>query len=488
MNEVGINELVEQGQDTKTAQKVSIRARLARLKQSPWVLLTAPLIGGCVWLANNRQVITDNINQPYALLFWPMFFACIVAVYLLFVFFKAIVAGLKALGKAILAWLRRPGAAFWIGTGIFMIVSIAEGSGVFNEIFQDNFNGMLGFAAAISIDAISVTCILARQDASRRNNTFGKHFFMAGIIACALISTMANGYITKEHYSAPTNIAGTIWVYCAYAIGLIPPIYIVFLGFASDYISDQKSDIFLDPVAYEKSQKDRLKFLQVQLDAERETKRIKDELALLRGKKAKEIRVPAWSFLGFTVYQKQSVLRQQELTVLPGASLQPPVQNLSTLPSTENADVVDEAVDVSRQPVDDLFVDNLLDGGDDDLVDDEDDIYVSTKDAHRVDTGERETVNWQMTSQATKPRPRITVKLQDLHGTPVKKERITDNLASTTKKTPTRKVNAVNAKERIRRLLKKQPDMEPAEIAAKVGVTRQHAHKVKAQIIAEMQA
>jgi hypothetical protein len=292
MNKVSMNEPVAQDQGTKTAQKVSIRARLAKLKQSPWVLMTVPLLfiamAGGVWLGNNMQVITDNINQPYALLFWPMFFACIVALYLLFVFFKAIVAGLKALGKAILAWLRRPGAAFWIGTGIFMIVSIAEGSGVFNEIFKDNFNGMLGFAAAISIDAISVTCILARQDASRRNNTFGKHFFMAGIIACALISTMANGYITKEHYSAPTNIVGTIWVYCAYAIGLIPPIYIVFLGFASDYITDQKSSIFLDPIAYEKSQKERLQLLQVQLDAERETKRIKDELALLRGKKVKE--------------------------------------------------------------------------------------------------------------------------------------------------------------------------------------------------------
>jgi hypothetical protein len=157
----------------------------------------------------------------------------------------------------------------------------------------------------------------------------------------------------------------------------------------------------------------------------------------------------------------------------------------------------DIPVDEERQLVDDLFVDSLLDGEDDTLDDSSvysvGDIYASTRSDNDVDTGERETVNWQATDQMTsqqKPRPRITVKLSEVHGTPAKKERTTDNLASTVKKAAARKTNTTDgeAKQRIRRLLKKQPNMEPSEIAAKVGVTRQYAHKIKAQIIAEMSA
>ena len=45
-----------------------------------------------------------------------------------------------------------------------------------------------------------------------------------------------------------------------------------------------------------------------------------------------------------------------------------------------------------------------------------------------------------------------------------------------------------NAAKRIQRLLNKYPNMTLAEIARRVGVTRQYAHKVKAQIIAEKTA
>src|SRR5579859_4484801 len=48
-----------------------------RLKwlMSPWLLISVPLAGGGMWLANNTWVITTNINQPYALLAAPVVLA-----------------------------------------------------------------------------------------------------------------------------------------------------------------------------------------------------------------------------------------------------------------------------------------------------------------------------------------------------------------------------------------------------------------------------
>jgi hypothetical protein len=431
-------------------------------------------------------------------------------VWLSVVFCKAIIAGIKKSSAFIFEYLKMPAHRFWIGTTIFLIASILVGGQTFNEIAKENnLYGILGYAIEVAVDTASVFCILARQGAVRRGDDFGKNLYTMALVLCAAFSTLANAYMVRVHYVAPASVNDPFWYAVAFALGAAPPLFIIVLSLTSDYVTDQEGTK-LNPDQYEQSEKDRIRFDQIRLDSLIARKEIQDQINTLKGVTNKKDRVPAWSFMGFTVYQKQQlsempemteivnlkkiveelrvdIHRQQEATVLPGASLQTPAQNLSIPTSTKNGVVVDDVVDEKRQPVDDLFVDSLLDGDDDTFDDDSDDMYVSSQLSSVVDTGERETVNWQATIQK-KPQPRITVKLPEVHGTRAKKERITDNLAATTKKTSTRKVTAVDAKERIRRLLKKQPDMEPTEIAAKVGVSRQYAHKVKAQIIAEKTA
>lgn len=132
------------------------------------------------------------------------------------------------------------------------------------------------------------------------------------------------------------------------------------------------------------------------------------------------------------------------------------------------------------------------DGGDDDicqqdeggLLDSGDDIYASYPDDMLVDTGERETVK-----PDTTPKQRITVKLVDsLEGKSNRRERNTDKLSGATQRQATQRkqVSGGDAEKRIRRLLKKTPDMKPSAIATKANVSRQYASQIKAKIDAEL--
>lgn len=524
-----VNEPVEQVQQSAHVEQEQVRTPAEKDKKkivepinkarrsllnTPWLLLAAPLAGVCIWLANNTWVITNNLDKPYLLLAGPATVGSVLALWLVINFFRVIASWCQVTWKAVTAWARKDGSLFWIVTIVFLTVSVLESGSFFDYILKDHdMYGLLGYAVAFGFDLISVMSMRARQKAVRLHDKKGERINQRGVWMSALASTFANAFTALQQYTLPTGtLIPTPMQYAAPVVGAIFPLFMIFLSFAGDYIADQ-AQVSLDPEEFKKQQEVRVKLIEIRRDALAREVALEKEMGELTGattKEKKAIRVPAWSFLGLTVYQKQQVPampemteivnlqkiveelrvdihRQQEETVLPGASLQTPAQNVSIPTSTKNSVVVDDVIDEKRQPVDELFVDSLLDGDDDTFDDNGDDMYVSTQLSSVVDTGERETVNWQATIQK-KPQPRITVKLPEVHGTRAKKERITDNLAPTTKKTSTRKVTAVDAKERIRRLLKKQPDMEPTEIAAKVGVSRQYAHKVKTQIIAEKTA
>ena len=425
---------------------------------------------------------------------------------------KAIHANYKSFVDFARSKLLTRGAFFRYAILVCMMMSVVHGSHLFTT--QNNISA-LDLALAATFD-IGTWVLMEAMISTRKRGYLGASIgILVSIVIVSSISFLAN-LAFNAHYYDPSQFSG--FDLSGYGLDtkavLIgaqssPPLIIILMTLVAETFikADIKEEVTYAQRIWARHQR-KIDREEAKLRLASERIKLQQQYKTLKPGK-REIRVPAWSFLGLTVYQKQQlsampemteivnlqkiveelrvdIHRQQEETVLPGASLQTPAQNLSTPMSTKNGVVVDDVVDEKRQPVDDLFVDSLLDGEDDDLVDNEDDIYVSAGGDSAVDTGERETVNWQVTSQVTTPRPRVTIKLPEVHSTRAKKERITDNLAPTTKKT--RKVNAIDAKERIRRLLKKQPDMEPAEIAAKIGVTRQYAHKIKAQISAEKTA
>jgi hypothetical protein len=259
-------------------KKASFWHRIASLKNSPWLLLLGPIVlvaaTGGIWLGNNFGIITNNLNQPYTMLAGPAIIVTIVAIWFLFNFFKAIVAAIKSIWMKIGAYDNKELAILWGGTVAFLCVSVTEGSTTFNEIFTDNLHGVLGYAAAIVIDVFSIIFIMARQRAVRRNNDKGQRLFMFAVCLCAAASTIANGYSTQEHYVAPHNIAGTLWVLGAYALGTLPPFLIVFLGIATDFINDQSSSD-IDPDAFQEEENNRNRFEEIQLEGMR--KRIQHE-------------------------------------------------------------------------------------------------------------------------------------------------------------------------------------------------------------------
>src|SRR2546421_8423986 len=51
--------------------------KIPSVVNSPWLLVTIPLVGFAVWLANNTGVITNNWDKPYLLLAGPVLVASI---------------------------------------------------------------------------------------------------------------------------------------------------------------------------------------------------------------------------------------------------------------------------------------------------------------------------------------------------------------------------------------------------------------------------
>jgi hypothetical protein len=311
MSEMEMNEPVEQVQQGAHVEQEQVRTPATKVKGPllstpwPWMLLTAPLIGGCVWLANNTWIITNNLDKPYILLAGPATIGSVVLVWLSVVFCKAIIAGIKKSSAFIFEYLKMPAHRFWIGTTIFLIASILVGGQTFNEIAKENnLYGILGYAIEVAVDTASVFCILARQGAVRRGDDFGKNLYTMALVLCAAFSTLANAYMVRVHYVAPASVNDPFWYAVAFALGAAPPLFIIVLSLTSDYVTDQEGTK-LNPDQYEQSEKDRIRFDQIRLDSLIARKEIQDQINTLKGVTNKKDRVPAWSFMGFTVYQKQ---------------------------------------------------------------------------------------------------------------------------------------------------------------------------------------
>lgn len=503
MNEVAMNEPAEQVQQSAHVEQEQVRTPTQKGKHLlstpwPWMLLTAPLIGGCVWLASHPEIITNNINQPYALLAAPVLIGSIIAGLLIYKFFQSIITGCQSAWQAFQRARKEDGSAqfFWIVIIVFLLVSVCA-SGSFFQTLEKNALPGIGYITALFIDLVAVQAMRARLNAVRMRDKKGSRLYLAGVLLCSGASAFANVYTSLSDFQSVKTGALPDWmVSVAPWFGLVFPAMILLLSVTADYTLDQVSTK-LDPEQYKEQEAKRTKLLEYQLEALQQRVQFEADIDRLthRMKERREFFLVRWFFpksapsvvqivdqvvdemrslydpqlqivsdLVEEIKTLRSDIERQQKAQQMTPLIEPRLETQMSQPLIHPVSPVD---DRDRQLADERFLDGI-DDGDDDLFDE---VEINTED--------RESVNIQVT-----PQPRITVKLDEYHA---KQERNTDALKLIKKASTKRASNPEGeAVKSIRRLLKRNPDMAPIDIAKKVGVTRQYASKIKSQVINEL--
>jgi hypothetical protein len=248
----------------------------------PWLLITMPILLGGTWLILHPEVITDNIEKPYALLAGPALIGSILLGWLIISCFKTIALWCRLSWQSFGQWRRKDGSAFWLVIAIFLFVSVLESGSYFNELLGTaSLSGILGYAVALVIDLVAVECMRARLGAVRMRDYTGQRLYLFGVIACAGLSAFANTYTALKHYHAPIGTLLPDWMMLiAPWSGMAFPLLIIFLSFTADYTADQTSTK-LDPENYKTQENKRLQLLAIQRDMLRERVQIEQEIDLL---------------------------------------------------------------------------------------------------------------------------------------------------------------------------------------------------------------
>ena len=256
----------------------------------PWLLVGVVFLVAGMYVANHPELITSNINQPYALLAGPVFVASIVAGWMILKFFTTIQNGWNALKRA---W-KEDGSAqfFWIVIIVFMIVSVFASGEFFSKIEKEAVPG-LGYVTALFIDLVAVQSMRARLNAVRMRDRSGAFLYLFGVLVCSIASAFANVYTSLSTYTdQATGVLPTWMNNVAPWFGLVFPALILLLSITADYTLDQTSTK-LDPDAYRKQEEKRVKMMEVQLDMTKKRVEIEQEIDELssRLKRNKERRV-----------------------------------------------------------------------------------------------------------------------------------------------------------------------------------------------------
>jgi hypothetical protein len=266
-----------------------------------WMLLCVALLVGGFWLVLNPAIITENINQPYALLFGPALLVSGLALWLVVKFFTAIERGIRSAIVAFKAARARDESAqfFWMVIFVFLMVSVFASGEFFSKLEKDAIP-LLGYATALVIDLVAVVCMRARLNAGRLRDKQGQALYLVGVVFCAAVSAFANVFTTLTTFD--THIHGLPDWMAAIApwFGLVFPSLIVLLSMTADYALDQTSSK-LDPESYKAVEGKRVKLLEYQRDLLKERvgyeEEIDDLAGQLRGRKERRVFfLVAWLF------------------------------------------------------------------------------------------------------------------------------------------------------------------------------------------------
>jgi len=259
------------------------------LINKPYILLAILLLIGGVWLVQHLDIITNNLDKPYALLAGPALIGSLLVGWFVLTFFKAIASWCRLGWQSFATWRKQDGSSMWLVIAIFLLVSVCESGNYFNELLGAvSLFGVLGYAVSLVIDLVAVECMRARLGAGRMRDKMGKRLYLLGVVACASLSAFANTYTALQHYHEPTGtLIPALMVHMAPWTGMAFPLLIIFLSFTADYTADQTSSK-LDPGNYKLQEEKRLKLLEIQRDMLRSRMTIEQEMDAMNAQHLKE--------------------------------------------------------------------------------------------------------------------------------------------------------------------------------------------------------
>jgi len=268
----------------------------------PWLLITLPLLVSGVWLVGHIEIITSNLNKPYALLAGPVFISCLLVGWLIFKFFRTIETWCKMAWQAFFRARKEDGSAqfFWLVIIVFMIVSVFASGSFFTMLEHDALPG-LGYATALFIDLVAVQSMRARLNAVRMRDKRGETLYLIGVFVCAGASAFANVYSDLANFAQHATGVLPIWmVNVAPWFGLVFPALILLLSITADYTLDQTSTK-LDPENYKTQEEKRIRLSEIQRDMLQRRVQVEQEIDQLSeqlkgGKQQRTFFLFAWLF------------------------------------------------------------------------------------------------------------------------------------------------------------------------------------------------
>ncbi len=246
----------------------------------PWLLIMIPVLLGGVWLIQHPEVITNNLDKPYALLAGPVAMLSILAGWLILKFFKTIEAACKQAYQAFLRARKEDGSGqfFWFTILVFMTVSVLESGQFFDTIIHHIVPG-LGYATAFVIDLIAVNSMRARLEAVRMRDNRGAWLYLFGVFVCAGMSAFANVYTGLSSFNhQPTGHLPGLMNTIAPWFAMLFPLLILLMSVTADYTVDRTSTK-LDAQKYREQEGKRLAILEVRREMQERMLIVEQDLA-----------------------------------------------------------------------------------------------------------------------------------------------------------------------------------------------------------------
>jgi len=317
----------------KTRPTLGCLPGLLQVVSSPWLLVTVPLILGGMYLLGHPEIITNNLDKPYALLAGPVFVGSLLTGWLIFKFFRTIEAWCKMALQAFFRAQKEDSSAqfFWMVIVVFMIVSVFASGSFFTNLEHDVIPG-LGYVTALFIDLVAVQSMRARLNAVRMRDKRGEWLYLFGVFVCSGASAFANVYTSLADFNQ--HVTGVLpdWMLnIAPWFGLVFPALILLLSITADYTLDQTSTK-LDPENYKAQEEKRIRLIEIQRDMLQRRVQVEQEIDRLsqRLKIGKQERV---FFLISWLFPKQPANVQQiaaEVTTQMQGEMNKQLQSLCT--------------------------------------------------------------------------------------------------------------------------------------------------------------
>jgi hypothetical protein len=286
-------------------RKRGLLAGLVGAINSPWLLISIPIIVGLVALVQHPEIIINNLNKPYALAAGPVTVLSVLTGWVIYRFFRTIEAWCKMLYEGVKQAKQEDnqGRFFWFVIVVFMIVSVLEAGPFFNMIEHGALFNSLGYVTVFAIDLIAIQSMRARLEAVRVRDDNGAFIYLIGVCVCAGLSAFANTYSSLAGYALkPAGVPG--WMNTATPwLGMAFPLLILLLSITADYTVDRASTK-LDAKKYKDQEQKRVDILIARRDIQRDMLEVEEELAkiararqaALDAKKDREFFLHRWLF------------------------------------------------------------------------------------------------------------------------------------------------------------------------------------------------